>query len=180
VGRAQHPGGGAVAAGRERAGVAVRQRPVARLEPLRAELRQPPVDRLALGRERLGGRHRPGRAAGVEAHPHALDRMAQVDRRRPRRQQRLGAGVEVAGARRERGPVCRRDPDRRRSPHRHRPDRLGDLRSALAAQPALLAGQPPLVEHEQRILLESQRRDHPASVAVPQRPARRRRGARGA
>ena len=59
---------------------------------------------------------------------HLVERPAEVDRRRPRRRERLVRGVEVLPALGcERQPVGGRDADRGRPAHGERPDRLGEL-----------------------------------------------------
>ncbi len=52
--------------------------------------------------------------------------------------------------------VRRGDPDRRRSPHRQGPDRLGDVRRRAAFELDLLVWKPALVEEDDAVLLEPQ------------------------
>ena len=141
---------GAVAAGREAAGVAVGQRARARPEEL-GGVRGHPAAALDLfvveGASPLGRR--------VVAHPR--ERPGEVDRGRPRaREHPLGLGEVVSAQRGEREPVGGRDPDRRRAAHDHGADRLRDLRPRSRSELDDLLRQPALVEEDDRwaVLLE--------------------------
>ena len=158
-GRAEDAAGSAVAAGGERTGVAVGERAVALGESLGAELGQPAVGGLLLRVERASQRQRPVRPGS----PRALDRPAQVDRRRPRVRQLRGGGLEVVPG--ERQSVRGGQPDRGRSPHGERADRLRHLLRSLTAQPLLPVGQGALVQDQQRAVVEAKR----AGAHLPQR-----------
>ena len=135
----------------------------ARREPARVAVGQDPGGR----RHELGGvgAHRdapgdlvlvdPPRALGGRIGPHLVERPAEVHRRRPRRGERLVGGVEVValpGG--ERQAVRGGDADRRRAAHRERPDRLGELRRIGAAELDHLVREPPLIEDDDRVVLE--------------------------
>ncbi len=136
----------AVAAGRDRAGVAVRQHVAVRREQRHRRLGDAPVDVALLVVD--AARFAELVAARGE---HAVDRPRQVHRRRPRGANlRRGAFVlrAVAGvqARGERDAVRAEDADRRRAAHRERANRVDDRidrRGALAHDGAR---QRPLIE----------------------------------
>ena len=167
-GGAQHAAGGAVAAGGERAGVAVRERAVAGREQLGAEL--PPGARSASS------------CSACSSRASASASCAASTARVPRRGSPPWAARSGAAPRRPRGP--RRAPCRMRrrgrSPARRARPACGCVRhllGRLAAQPALLGGQPPLVEHEQGVVLPAKGFAHPGSDAT--RRARTVRGGPG-
>jgi hypothetical protein len=83
------------------------------------------------------------------------DRPGEIDARRPRGEQDGGGFVEILpplGGKRV--PVRGRDPDRRRTAHGHRPDRLRHVAGRPAFELDLLVGQAPLVEEDDAILFQ--------------------------
>ena len=130
---AQHAARGAVAAGGERAGVAVGQRPVARVEQLRAQVGQR-AGRPPAGRDGARARAPAGRSSAERA----LHRPGEVDRGGPRRAQELRGRLRSAG---ERHAVRGGQADRGRTAHGQRADRLRHCLRGLAAQPRLLGRQ---------------------------------------
>ena len=149
---------------RERPRVAVRHQPARLGEQLRA------VGGDQLGRPLPPARRAPAPPRAPRTGPaastwsSAQPRLTAVG---PRGAQPGDGGRELAGGR-QRGAVRRGDPDRRRAPDRERLDRHGHLLGRRAAQPALLARQQPLVEEQQRPVLEAERLDQP-SRDLPQR-----------
>ena len=93
--------------------------------------------------------------SGVGSSRSLVERPAQVDRRRARRDEDVVRRVEVLPALGcEREPVRRGDADRGSAADGERADRLGDLGRRRAPQLDLLVGQPPLVEDDHRVRLE--------------------------
>jgi hypothetical protein len=124
----QHAAGGAESARGERPGVAVRERPVAPLEALGAELRQPAVGFDLLTMQLLGQRQR---IVGFER---LVDRPAEVDRCRPRLAEQLGGLARRSVAALGQGhAISRRQPDRRRAADRQRANASGHLLRGVAA-----------------------------------------------
>ena len=147
---------------RERARVAVRDESRCSANsaaPCSAMSRQSPPPRAP----RSPARSSSARSGPASRHP--VERPVEVDRGRPRARSRAIASPN-ASRRGERGPVRRRDPDRRRAAHRERLDRLGDLLDLRAAQPALLVGKRALVEDRQ----ERRRRSAAAGPSPPTLP----------
>ena len=76
-----------------------------------------------------------------------LERPDQVDGRRPRLgEDAVGGGEVLPALGRKRIAVRGRDPDRRSTAHRERPDRVRDLGRRLAAELDFLVRKPALVE----------------------------------
>ena len=89
----------------------------------------------------------PPRSLGARIGLHLAERPGEVDGCRARIGENAVCLVQVLPAlSRERVPVSGRDPDRRRTADRHRPDRLGDLGGGAALELELVVGQPALVE----------------------------------
>ena len=157
--------GGAVAAGREAAGVAMGEDPGGGRHELRRVRAHPPA---ALDLLRVDP---PGALAGRVA-THLVERPAEVDGRRSRRRERLVGLVEIGAARGgERHPVGGGDADRGRAAHREHPDRVGELRRVTAAELAQLVRQPALVEDDDGVVLEP---DDPLGIEVAEPRARHR------
>ncbi len=94
-------------------------------------------------------------ALGRRIRAHLVERPAEVDGRRPGGREHLVGIVDVLALRRgQREPVRGRDADRRRPPHGQRPDCLRELRRIGAAELDHLLGQAPLVEDDDRVVLE--------------------------
>ena len=152
----QHAEGRAAAPGRQRPGVAVRQRGGARGDQRRPVPRHRGVRRalLLVDVSRLIERCVPQCARpalhGREPPQHAIERPAQVHRRRSCRAERRGGRahrVEVGRQPRgQRETVGGGDADGRRAAHAHRRDRLGDGLHAVQIDVALLGGQQRLIE----------------------------------
>ena len=109
---------------------------------------------------------------------HLVESPAEIDRSRSRGRQRLVGGVDVVAAGGgERQAVRGGDADRGGAPHRKRPDRVGELGRVAAAELDHLVGEPPLVEHDDRVVLEP---DDALRLEIARRGARHvRRRARG-
>ena len=164
-GRFDHADRGAVAGRGQGAGIAVGQDPVALLEQLATERADPPV-RLDVLPVQVAGPAKqslPQRLAlagfdGAVTEGAALVQgPAQVDRRRPGREQELPSGVEVAGA--EDQAVGRGNADRRRAPHGEPANRAGDVLRPPAAKPDLLLRQPGLVQQQKPVAAPPDRRE---------------------
>src|SRR5439155_27364701 len=85
-----------------------------------------------------------------------VERPGEVDRGRARGSESRRGGFEVLPAPcGQRVPVGGGDSNRRSAPHRKRSDRLRDLGRGAARQLDYLVGQPPLVENNYRVVLES-------------------------
>lgn len=98
-----------------------------------------------------------GSRGGIGGVTHLSERPGQVHSCRPGRKQHRGSGVQILTTRRGEGiPVRRGDADRRRAPHRHAPDRLGDFSSRTAFELDLLVGKAALVEQDDAVVLEPQ------------------------
>ena len=97
------------------------------------------------------------RALGGRLGAHLVERPAEVDRGRAGTPASVVVGrVDVLAASPPRAqPVRSSDADRRSPAHRKRPDRLRHLGGRAAAQLDLFVGQPPLVEHDDRVILET-------------------------
>ena len=134
-----------VAAGREGARVAVRERARPRLEQLGGVRGHPPaaLDLVTVDSSRvLGGR--------FGAHPSSA--QPEVDRRRAAVAQHAFGRDEILALRgSERVAVRGRDPDRRRAPDRERPDRLRHLGGGAALRSTSSSGQAPLVEEDDAV-----------------------------
>ena len=133
---------GAVAARREAARVAVRQRSGARPEQVGGVRRHPPaaIDLLAVECPRTLRRR-------VVAQ--LRERPSEVDRGGPRREEGPLREVDVLTPKRcEREAVAGGDTDRGRAPNRHDADRLRDLVRRRARELDLLVGKPALVEED--------------------------------
>ncbi len=188
VGGLDDPEGGPVLAAGERPGVAVGQdvdRPVReRRQQLEPEPGQPAVigrrledDRVGLGAHRVGDRPAViGQVADLlVASHHALDRPAQVDRRRPGTDERLRrptqgrpAGVRHAGAlllgahrQADGGDLA----DGRRAPHDHLADRVGDLPGIPARIFLEGIGKPALVDQIEDAAALAERGPEPGRTA---------------
>ena len=140
--RAQRADGGAVAAGREPARVAVRQRTRSRAEQRRRVRRHPAAARdlfLVQCACPLGG--------GISAH--LLERPDEVHGRRPRLGEHAVGRIEILPALHgQRVAVRGGDADRRRAAHRERPDRVGDLSGRLAPELDFLVRKPTLIQQD--------------------------------
>ena len=137
-----------VAACCEAAGVAVRQHARTGRDELDRMLPHPPAALDLVCVDPLG-------ALARRVVAHRVERPAEVDRRRPRRREHLGRGVEVVPALGgERHAVGGRSADRRRAAHGEHADRLRELGGRRAAKVDLLVGQPTLVEDDDGVVLE--------------------------
>ena len=188
----------AVAAGRERPGVAVREDPGAGGQQRCAvpAHRHAAGDLVVVDAEREGREGVPERVGGLRARDRlvaAIERPAEVDRGRPRGGE-LGAGGQELAAqrleRRRRGSSRRLrhahrrgDPDRRRAADRELADGRAELGNGDAAAVGSLARQARLVEHDDGAGLEPDDvggREHGRSLArravAACRDARRRHG----
>ena len=149
VRRLHHAQRASDAARRQRAGVAVRQHRRAIVDQRRAQLAAPHVGRDLLLVDAHGLRFR-SRSVAAGCREHAIDRPAQVHRRRPRRRQLVGGGRHVVAAPRgQREAVRGGDADQRRAAHRQPPDRVRHIAIVARLDVALLSGQQRLVEDAQ-------------------------------
>ncbi len=141
-------------------------------EALRPEPGEVRIGLDALARELVGAARQRGcriLAAGLGARERiesALQRPGEVDGRRPRRSEQVRGGFDadadlaraaLPAVYGEREAIGGGEPDRGRSAHGQRADRVRHLLGVLAAQPPLLVGQCALVEDQQRAVDESQR-----------------------
>ena len=141
-GRAQGADGAAVAPGREPARVAVRQRPRRRGEQLGrvSRHRTAALDLLLV---------QPARMVRRRVVAHLRERPREVHRRRSRRSQQRGRGIDVVTTcRREREPVRRSHADRRRAANRELANRDDELVDRRALELDLLVRQATLVEED--------------------------------
>ena len=176
---ADHAEGGAIARGRQRAGIAVRQNAGVLRYEHRSMLAHGATALHVLVVDRAGFVFQPrtelvdrfaGLRSGRKRSLHALDRPEQIHCRRPRRGHQITQLVEIDGelacalggaaAHAEGDPHRRGNTDRRRAANDHRLDRARHFRWRLAADVDLLAWQLALIDHHNRVVLPVNRRQH--------------------
>jgi hypothetical protein len=150
-GRPEGPDRAPVAAGREAARIAVRERARARAEQVGRVLAHLPAALHLLFVDLPGSRARIDGAANL------AERPGEVHRRGAGRKEDGDGLVEILPTRGGEGvPVGGGDADRRSAAHGHQPDRLGDLGGRAARELDRLAGKAALVEEDDTVLLEAQ------------------------